>query len=108
MLSSVIETSPTPAGSGLSHFYPLTVRDIRQDTREAIIVTFEVPPELADRFRFIQGQYVTLRAVIDGEEVRRSYSICSAVQDAKLRVAIKRTPGGVFSNWIMEDRKSVV
>jgi ring-1,2-phenylacetyl-CoA epoxidase subunit PaaE len=106
MPSSVIETSATPATSGLSRFYPLTVRAIQQETRDAIIVTFEVPPELADKFQFIQGQYVTLRAVIGGGEIRRSYSICSAVQDARLRVGIKRTPGGVFSNWVMENLKT--
>ncbi len=68
-------------------------------------VAFDVPPHLADKFRFIQGQFVTIRAWIGGEEVRRSYSICSAVQDGVLRVAIKRTPGGVFSNWIIEHVK---
>jgi ring-1,2-phenylacetyl-CoA epoxidase subunit PaaE len=54
---------------------------------------------LKETFAFRQGQYLTLRTTIDGEDVRRSYSICSAVQDDQLRVAIKRTPGGQFSSW---------
>ena len=106
MLSSAIDVSSGPATSGLSRFYPLAVRAIQPETQDAITIVFEVPPELEETFRFIQGQYVTLRAVINGEEVRRSYSICAAVQDAKLRVAIKRTPGGVFSNWVMENVKA--
>lgn len=105
MLSSVIDVSSNPAAGGLSHFYPLTVRLIQHETRDAVTLVFDVPGELEDKFRFIQGQYVTLRAVIDGEEVRRSYSICSAVQDRKLRVAIKRTAGGLFSNWIIDNLK---
>ncbi len=93
------------AATGGSHFHPLTVRSIEQDTRDAVTLTFNVPAHLEDEFRFTQGQYLTLRAHIGGEEVRRSYSICSAVQDRRLRVAVKRTPGGVFSNWIVEHTK---
>ncbi|MBV8552092.1 MAG: phenylacetate-CoA oxygenase/reductase subunit PaaK [Acidobacteriaceae bacterium] len=101
MPSSSIDVMPADtlsAGSG--HFYPLTVRSIHPETRDAVTIVFDVPPYLAEKFRFIQGQYVTLRADINGEEVRRSYSICSAVQDGFLRVGIKRAPGGLFSNWI--------
>ncbi|RJG07536.1 phenylacetate-CoA oxygenase/reductase subunit PaaK [Noviherbaspirillum cavernae] len=83
----------------MSKFYPLTVSRVRNETRDAIAVTFTVPPELKDTFRFNQGQHLTLRTTIAGEDVRRSYSICSAVQDDALRVAIKRTTGGVFSTW---------
>jgi ring-1,2-phenylacetyl-CoA epoxidase subunit PaaE len=87
------------------HFFPLTVRAIRPETRDAFTVVFDIPPEFEDRFRYLQGQHVTLRAFIDGIEVRRSYSICSAVQDKLLRVAIKRVAGGAFSNWIVEHVK---
>ena len=68
-------------------------------TRDSIAITFAVPENLAETFAYVQGQYVTLRAVIDGEEVRRSYSICSAVQDKRLRIAIKKVSGGTFSMW---------
>lgn len=83
----------------MSKFHPLTVSKVKHETRDAIAVTFDVPPELNDTFAYRQGQYLTLRAMIDGEEVRRSYSICSAVQDKQLRVAIKRCSGGLFSSW---------
>lgn len=86
----------------MSKFYPLTVAKVKHETRDAIAVTFAVPPELKQTFAYQQGQHLTLRARIGGEDVRRSYSICSAVQDAQLRVAIKRTPGGLFSSWANE------
>ena len=83
----------------MSRFYPLTVGRVDRETRDAVAVTFELPPELADTFRFAPGQHLTLRAHIDGEELRRSYSICAPSHEGKLRIAIKRNPGGVFSNW---------
>jgi ring-1,2-phenylacetyl-CoA epoxidase subunit PaaE len=83
----------------MSKFYPLTVAKVEHETRDAIAVTFAVPPELKQTFAYQQGQHLTLRAMIAGEDVRRSYSICSAVQDEQLRVAIKKTTGGLFSNW---------
>ena len=83
----------------MSKFYPLSVSQVRNETRDTIAVTFAVPPELQDSFKFQQGQHLTLRTHINDEDVRRSYSICSAVQDGALRVAIKRTPGGLFSTW---------
>jgi len=86
----------------MSKFYPLTVAKVKHETRDAIAVTFAVPPELKHTFVYQQGQHLTLRAMIEGEDVRRSYSICSAVQDEQLRVAIKRTPGGLFSSWANE------
>lgn len=86
----------------MSKFYPLTVAKVRHETRDAIAVTFDVPAELKTAFSYQQGQHLTLRAMIEGEDVRRSYSICSAVQDDTLRVAIKRTPGGMFSSWANE------
>ncbi|MQA40490.1 1,2-phenylacetyl-CoA epoxidase subunit PaaE [Rugamonas aquatica] len=83
----------------MSKFHPLTVSQVRNETRDTIAVTFAVPPELQDSFTFQQGQHLTLRAQIGDEDVRRSYSICSAVHDGALRVAIKRTQGGLFSSW---------
>jgi len=83
----------------MSKFYPLSVAQVHKETRDTIAVTFAVPQELQEAFHYQQGQHLTLRAMIGGEDVRRSYSICSAVQDNKLRVAIKRTQGGLFSSW---------
>lgn len=89
----------------MSKFYPLTVANVRQETRDTIVATFAVPEALRERFRFTQGQHLTLRAKVNGEDLRRSYSICSAVQDTDLRVAIKRTPGGQFSTWANDTLK---
>src|SRR5476649_668601 len=90
----------------MSKFYPLSVAEVRHETRDTIAVTFSVPAELQPQFCFQQGQHLTLRAHIDAEDVRRSYSICSAVQDGTLRVAIKRTPGGAFSTWANDTLKA--
>ena len=80
-------------------FHTLKVSDVRAATRDAVAITFAVPENLQEAFSYVQGQYLTLRTTLDGEELRRSYSICSAVQDQRLRVAIKRVAGGAFSNW---------
>ncbi|HXX82346.1 MAG TPA: 1,2-phenylacetyl-CoA epoxidase subunit PaaE, partial [Casimicrobiaceae bacterium] len=75
---------------------------VARETRDAVALTFDVPRALRDAFRFVQGQHLTLRADIAGEDIRRSYSICSAVQDDLLRIAVKRAPGGTFSAWANE------
>jgi ring-1,2-phenylacetyl-CoA epoxidase subunit PaaE len=80
-------------------FYPLPIREIRKDTRDAVVVEFSVPESLRETFAFTQGQYLTLRTTIDGDEHRRSYSICSSPRAGRLRVAIKRVDDGVFSTW---------
>lgn len=86
----------------MSKFYALPIREVRPETREAVSIAFDVPPGLAEQFRFSQGQHLVVRAEVGGESVRRSYSICSAVNDGELRVAIKRVPGGVFSAYANE------
>ena len=86
-------------GGAVSKFHPLTVTRVEHETRDAIAVTFAVPPAAAAAFRHQPGQHLTLRAIIDGEDVRRSYSICSGSTEETLRVAIKRPPGGRFSTW---------
>ena len=80
-------------------FHGLTIADICRETAEAISVAFVVPEALASAYRYLPGQYLTLRATIAGAEVRRSYSICTAPGDGDLRVCIKRVPDGVFSGW---------
>ena len=92
----------------MSKFHPLTISQVRNETRDTIAVTFAVPAELRDSFQFQQGQHLTLRAQIADEDVRRSYSICSAVQEGTLRVAIKRTQGGLFSSWANDTLKAGV
>jgi len=80
-------------------FHPLRVLEVSPLTDDAVTVTFDVPPELAETFRYLPGQHMTLRALIDGRDVRRSYSICSNANEGKLRVGIKRLPGGAFSTY---------
>ncbi|THF65142.1 1,2-phenylacetyl-CoA epoxidase subunit PaaE [Pseudothauera rhizosphaerae] len=80
-------------------FHPLKVAEVRRETADAVSLRFDVPAELADEYRFVQGQHLTLKARVDGEEVRRSYSICAGVDDHELRVAIKKVAGGRFSTW---------
>ncbi len=87
----------------MSEFYPLRIADITPETEQAVCLRFEVPDELAGTFRFIQGQYLTLRTTLEGQEVRRSYSICSGVDDGALEVAIKRISGGLFSNYANDE-----
>jgi ring-1,2-phenylacetyl-CoA epoxidase subunit PaaE len=83
-------------------FHDLRVRRIEPDTAEASIVTFDVPDELRAVFGFTQGQYLTLRKTIAGQDLRRSYSICAGVDDGELRVGVRKVKGGAFSNWINE------
>jgi ring-1,2-phenylacetyl-CoA epoxidase subunit PaaE len=86
----------------LSKFHPLTVASITRETRDAVALSFTVPASLEQAFRFVQGQHLTLRADIAGQDLRRSYSICSAVHDGDLRIAVKKAPGGTFSTWVNE------
>ena len=83
-------------------FHPLRVREIIPDTAEAVVVSFDVPDHLREVFSFTQGQYLTLRKEIEGQDLRRSYSICAGVDDGELRVGVRKVKGGVFSNWINE------
>src|SRR3954454_23181405 len=82
------------------HFHPLKVAAIVPETSDANSIRFEVPSELRDAFAFKAGQHLTLRMTIEGEEVRRNYSLCTAPDDQDWMVTVKRIGGGVFSNWV--------
>jgi ring-1,2-phenylacetyl-CoA epoxidase subunit PaaE len=90
----------------MTHFHPLTVRELRRETADTVSIAFQVPDELRDTFRFVQGQYLVLRTMLAGEEVRRSYSICTGAQEGDLRVAVKKVEGGLFSTWANESLRS--
>jgi ring-1,2-phenylacetyl-CoA epoxidase subunit PaaE len=94
----------TVAG-GRASFNPLAVAEVRRLTPDAIEVSFEVPENLAGEYDYLPGQYVALRTTIDGQDVRRSYSICSEPKPGEIRIAIKRDLGGLFSNWANESLK---
>jgi ring-1,2-phenylacetyl-CoA epoxidase subunit PaaE len=84
-------------------FHALAVRDVRRETDDTVSVAFDVPPELADAYAFAPGQHLTVRIPgPSGEQVRRSYSICSAPYEGELRVAVKHIPGGVFGAYAAE------
>lgn len=89
----------------MPQFYPLSVTEIRHDTRDSVVVTFEPRPEDRGRFGYIQGQYLTFRHDFDGEELRRSYSICAGRAENRLRVGIRKIQGGCFSGWANEELK---
>jgi ring-1,2-phenylacetyl-CoA epoxidase subunit PaaE len=87
-------------------FHALTVSDVTRETGDCVAVTFAVPPKLAASYKFRAGQYVTLRRVVDGTELRRNYSICAAPYEGILRVGIKRVPGGAVSTWANDALKA--
>jgi ring-1,2-phenylacetyl-CoA epoxidase subunit PaaE len=82
-------------------FHQLRVAEVRRETPDAVSVRFEVPPDIVPVFRFRPGQHVVLRARMDdGAIVSRPYSICSAVTDGELRIAVRHLPGGRMSTWV--------
>src|ERR1700754_746973 len=87
-------------------FHRLAVEDLRRESPEAVSLTFAIPKELVEDYRFAPGQYLTLRTTMDGEEVRRSYSICSGPDDGELRIAVKKVDGGAFSSWAADELKA--
>lgn len=82
-----------------AEFYRLPVTEVVPETADAKSFRFAVPPALGDTFRFMPGQHLTLRTEIDGEDLRRNYSLCVAPQEGQLKVTVKRIAGGRFSNW---------
>jgi ring-1,2-phenylacetyl-CoA epoxidase subunit PaaE len=87
----------------MARFLPLEVTEVRRETRDAVVVTLKPQAEDAAAFDFVQGQYLTFRREFDGEELRRSYSICAGKDEGVLRVGIKRVDGGAFSTWANEN-----
>jgi ring-1,2-phenylacetyl-CoA epoxidase subunit PaaE len=87
----------------MSYFHSLTISRVMPEAAGAVAVSFAIPAELQDMYRFTPGQFLTLKAQINGEQVRRSYSICSSTQHLadthEIAVGIKPVEGGVFSNW---------
>ncbi|HYF32275.1 MAG TPA: 1,2-phenylacetyl-CoA epoxidase subunit PaaE [Chitinophagaceae bacterium] len=81
------------------HFHPLTIKEVRQETDDCVSLAFDVPDELKNTFSFQQGQSLTMRTNLNGEEVRRTYSLCSSPLDHEWRVAIKEVNGGLFSTY---------
>jgi ring-1,2-phenylacetyl-CoA epoxidase subunit PaaE len=87
------------------HFHKLAVKDIQQETKDCVSIAFHIPKELEKDFLFKQGQNITIKMDIDGEEIRRSYSICSCPLDNELRIAVKKVFDGSFSTFANQKLK---
>ena len=81
-------------------FYPLKVKDLYKDTEQCSVIEFDMPEDLKDKFKYKAGQYLTLRETINGEDIRRSYSLCSSPIDNEWKVAVKEIPDGKFSTHV--------
>ena len=83
-------------------FTPLRVAAVDRLTSDSVALTFDVPDAVAADFRFTPGQHLTLRRVVDGQDLRRTYSVCASAAGGPLRVAVKRLDGGAFSTWVTD------
>lgn len=90
----------------MAKFHELKVAKIYKETSDCSVIAFDVPEHLQDEFQFIQGQHLTLRKMINGEDVRRSYSLCSSPIDKEWKVAVKQIPGGKFSTYANTELKT--
>jgi len=90
----------------MAEFHNLKVADIYKETEDTSVVTFDVPPNLQEQFKFRQGQHLTLKANINDEDVRRSYSLCSGPSEGRWQVAVKQIPDGKFSTYVNEHLKT--
>lgn len=81
------------------HFHPLKIKSVKKETADCVSVSFDIPEDLVETFSFKEGQNITVRQVIDGNELRRSYSLCTAPHENEIKVAIKAVDGGVFSSF---------
>ena len=90
----------------MSVFHKLPVKEIRRETVDSVSISFEVPDNLKNEFRFVPGQYITLQAELDGKTLRRAYSICASPRSGELRVAVKEVDKGRFSTFVNRKLKA--
>lgn len=90
----------------MRQFHPLKIAEITRETEDAVSIRFTVPQDLKDVYRYTQGQHIVLKTHVNGEELRRNYSICASVRDDSLRVAVKRVRDGRFSTFANEGLKA--
>ncbi|MEZ7498385.1 ferredoxin--NADP reductase [Flavobacterium sp. Arc3] len=83
----------------MSSFLKLIIKEVRRETKDAVSILFNVPEELKPNYTFIAGQYVNIRLTLDGQEIRRAYSICSSPESGELRIAVKAVKNGAFSQF---------
>ncbi len=90
----------------MSQFHSLKVKRVERNTHDSVLVSLDVPTDLREAFRFTHGQYLTFRKAFNGQEERRSYSLCTSPLDNEWRVAIKQVPGGLFSCYAIDELKA--
>jgi ring-1,2-phenylacetyl-CoA epoxidase subunit PaaE len=86
----------------MSNFHKLIVNDVTRETTDCVSFAFDIPDELKKEFSFVQGQYITLKLAVNGEDLRRCYSVCTSPHEGELRVAAKKVIGGRVSTWLNE------
>ncbi len=89
----------------MSQFHTLTIKNIERLTSQAVTLTFEVPQHLKDIYKFKSGQYITIKTVLNGTEIRRDYSLCSSPKSEHLKVAVKQVKDGTFSAYVNNELK---
>ena len=89
----------------MADFYSLKIADIYKETKDCVVISFEVPTELKETFKFKQGQHITVRKDINGNDIRRNYSLCSSPLDNEWKVAVKTIREGIFSNYAFNQLK---
>ncbi len=88
------------------HFHLLKIKNIKKETADCVSVSFEIPESMASQFTFKEGQNITIRKKLNGEELRRSYSVCNAPHEKELKVAIKKVETGLFSAFANDELKA--
>ncbi len=102
-LTDELGSTPDRASAQRPIFHPLRVQSVEPLTADSTLITFEVPDDLAHEYRYVQGQHITLRAMVEGQDVRRSYSIVAPVSADTLRIAVKQLDQGAFSTYVNQN-----
>jgi ring-1,2-phenylacetyl-CoA epoxidase subunit PaaE len=89
----------------MADFYNIKVADIYKETKDTVVITFDIPEDIKEEFKFKQGQHLTLRKEINGEDIRRNYSLCTSPVDNQWKVAVKTIRNGIFSNYAFNELK---
>ena len=89
----------------MAKFHHIKLLDVYKETKDCSVISFEIPEEMKEEFKYSHGQHLTMRAFIDGQDVRRSYSLCSSPVEDKWKVAVKKINGGLFSSFVNETLK---
>jgi ring-1,2-phenylacetyl-CoA epoxidase subunit PaaE len=90
----------------MSAFYKLNIKEVKRETKDAVSIVFNVPSELKSNYKYVAGQYLNLKLTLDGQEIRRAYSICSSPESDELRIAVKAVKNGVFSQFANKQLKT--